>query len=438
MIETKNKECKGHSRCQRIPVSDGLCAFHLPSDHKNSLSCDKYNDLLIEEIKEAKENRDDIFELHWEGFNFPKDHVLFDFLKFEAVSEKLSKSWINIRESNIQNILIAARDIHTLILSDSIVHGDTTIGVADIRRISTGKTIFHGKFHCASRTHEFDARGAIFEDEFSFTATIYKRAIFTNCRFLKSCIFSGVSGQVFENNADNEFRIVGFDYSIFGKPNETLFQDVDLRKASFNSVALVDVRFNNTNFYQEELNRNGLYNEVKELQKNNKPSSNQAKNNNTIKRFHHLIYEYRQIRMAMESNKEYTKAHDFYIGEMESRQRQNWSFVIGLYRFSSHFGTNYTRAFCILICMFIIHFFLSIILSPDISILKLCCDSNMANNWLQLSDIAIHSISTGTLQRVGLLENTSNWQSLIDLIFRVLIPIQAAMFVLALRNKTKR
>lgn len=441
MVENQNKKCKGHSHCKRKPYSGDLCEFHLPADHKKVLTCDNYDDLLLKEIEEAVENKDGLYELHWHGFNFPKDHVLFHFLKFEAVRDRLAKSWINIQESNIQGILIS-RDIKTLILSDATVHADTIIGVVGIDRLSMGRTNFRGKFHCASNTNEIDARGAIFDDEFSFAANIYERAIFTNCRFHKSCFFTGRDGSLFEKKADNRFRIVGFNYSIFGNPTQTLFQDVDLRMASFKSVSLLGVRFYNTNFYQKNLNRNGLYNELQELQRSDGTIHSlfrvKKTDNNSVKRFRHLIHEYRQLRMAMENNKDYIKAHDFYIGEMESRQLGEWKFVLALYRFSSYYGTNYIRALLILACLFLLHFLLTIGLSTDWQLQKLFCGPDVSAAWRRLIDIVIHSLSTGTLQRIGLLQDLSGWQNLIDILFRIMIPVQVAMFVLALRNMTKR
>ena len=440
MVDSQSEKCKGHNLCNRKPYSGELCEFHLPVDHEMALTCDDYDTLLLKEVEEAVENKNGKYELRWHGFNFPKGHILFEHVKFHAVTDRLAKSWINIQESNIQDILIT-NNIDTLILSDATIHADTIISVVKIDIISMKNTKFLGKFHCASKTLEFKAPNAMFYDEFSFAASIHKIAIFTNCRFLKSCTFHGVAGFVFEDDGDNKFKVAGFDSAIFGKPKETLFQDVDLRMASFKSVSLIGVRFYNTKFYQQELLRNGLYNEVVELKRINDNISRKIKSKQTEsskKRFKNLIHEYRQLRMAMENNKNYIKAHDFYVGEMEARQRLENNFILVLYRFSSYFGTNYVRAFGILACLFLLHFSLTIILSTNWQVKKLCFGSDIVAAWGRLADIAIHSLSTGTLQRIGLLKDLSGWQNFVDILFRVMIPVQVGMFILALRNKTKR
>ncbi len=442
MAESRNEKCRGYHLCARDPYSDGLCKFHLPVDHKKALTRDDYDALLIKEIEEAVENEKGFYELHWHGFNFPKNHVLFDIVKYEVVRDRLAKSWINIEESNIQRILIGVYNFRTLILSRATIHADTTIGVTGIDNISMGNAKFLGKFHCASKTKTFDARGAIFNGEFTFGSTIYELARFNGCRFHNSCHFYGIDGLLFGDKTDNNFKVVGFDNVIFGKPTQTLFQDVDLRKASFNAVSLVGVRFNNTDFYQQELGRNGICNEVKELQRRvgttRKWFTRTKPDNNSLKHNRNLIHEYRQLRMAMENNKDYVKAHEFYVGEMEARQRREWSFILKLYRISSYYGTNYKKALRYLALLFIVHFILTIILSTHWQVQKLFSGPDVAAAWNRLADIAMHSLSTGTLQRIGLLKDLSGWQNLIDISFRLLIPIQTAMFVLALRNKTKR
>jgi len=442
MSVSRNEKCLGHHLCDRGIYSDGFCALHLPEDHIKALSCDDYDALLVKEIEEAEKGDNGIYTIRWHGLNFPKNHVLFGFRNFETVKDRLADCWINIEESNIQQILIGPYDIHNLILSRATIHGDTSIGVTRIDYIGIEKANFLGKFHCAAKTKTIMARDAIFNDEFTFGSTIYGLANFNGSRFHNSCHFYGVDGLLFGDKADNNFKVAGFDHVIFEKPIQTLFRDVDLHKASFKAVSLVGVRFNNTDFYQQELNRNGIYNEVKELQRRVETKrwwfSGKKADKHSIKRNRDLIHEYRQLRMAMENNKDYVKAHEFYIGEMEARQRHHWSFILALYRFSSYCGTNYVRAFKVLFSLFVLHFVLTIISSTNLQVQKLFSEPDLVAAWGRLGDIVIHSLSTGTLQRIGLLKDLSGWQNLIDLFFRVFIPIQTAMFVLALRNKTKR
>ncbi len=440
MEKNQSAKCRGHLRCDRAPYIDDLCKFHLSADHNHALTCDEYNGLLVKEIKEAVQTNG-IFAFHWHGFNFPKNHVLFDFGIFDEVKDRLANGWFNIEGSNIQNIRVGMYKIHQLIISEAVVHGETMIPVIEIERINFGNSIFRAKFHCASKTSEFDARGAVFDGDFSFASAVSELANFTGCRFNQACVFHGTTGSVFGTDGIDRFKAVGFDGAIFGNPLQTTFQDVDLRKASFKSASLVGVRFYNTNFFQPYLNRNGLYKEVKELQRNKNECCRikigKKTDDKNIKRYRHLIHEYRQLRMAMEAGKDFSKAHDFYIGEMKARQRRKWSFILSLYRLSSYYGTKYGRAFGVLFSLFLIHFFLTVIISTDVELLQLVFKSDTAA-WGKVGDVVLHSLATGSLQRVDLLGQSSFWQQLVDVAFRLLIPAQAAMFVLALRNMTKR
>lgn len=432
-MTTTTEKCKAHSCCKRKVFSNGYCRLHISSKFGHApLSPDEFDEILVKEIEDAEKDDSGQYNLYWHGLDFPADHVLFNFENYERVRDRLADCWINVQDSNIQHIYIATYNIRKLILSGATIQGNTTIGVTDIGEISMEKTSFLGKFHCASRTRTFDALGASFSSEFSFASTVYELARFNGTRFHESCHFHSADGFLFGTEKNDSFRVVGFDNVTFGKPTQTLFQNVDLRKASFKAVSLVGVRFINTNFYQGEFGRNGIYNEIILLKK----SSGNKKN--TLQRKRELIHEYRQLRMAMENGKDYSKAHDFYIGEMEARQSRKWSFMLYLYGKSSFYGTSYTKAFSWILVLLAIHITITASLTPDFRFMKLFFGSDILECWGKFSDIAIHSLSTGTLQRIGLLSNISNWQNLVDIAFRVLLPIQTAMFVLALRNKTKR
>jgi uncharacterized protein YjbI with pentapeptide repeats len=439
MKENEISKCNGHEHCERTVFDSGLCRLHLPADHKNSLHCDDYDQLLIDEIKQTRIRDDDKFALHWEGLNFPKDHSLFENRKYDEVRDKLEKSWINISYSNIQNIRVISYAIQELILSHSMIHGNTQFPVIKIDRLIMDSSKFLGKFHCASVSVDVDARNAVFEDEFAFFATISDYTNFTNCRFKKSCLFYGSRSPIFGKKNDHDFKIAGFDNTIFESPAQVLFQDVDLRKASFKSVSLVGVRFYNANFYQDDLSRNGLYNEVSFLKKPNSNILNaNSKKLKNKKHYDHLMHEYRQLRMAMENLKDFDNSHDFYFGEMESRKNREWNPVLWIYRCSSCYGTKYIRAGIILLVLFLIHLILTTILSTNLTIQNSFCSQDTILDGIRLRDATLHSLSTVTLQRFNLNENLSFCQCALDTFFRIIFPIQAAMFLLALRNMTKR
>lgn len=380
-----------------------------------------------------------IFVIHWENTIFPRGHKLFSFGIFEDVKDKLEKAWINLSGSEFQGIGLETHNFYELILSDSTVHGSCMIPVMNINRLSLQRVVFNGSFHCASKSREVDARQAIFHKDFSFASVVSERIHFGGCRFKKSCVFHGSAGQPFGGDNVDEFRVVGFDNSIFEKPDQTIFKDVDLTKASFKSVSLVGVRFYNTEFYQEELGRNGLLDDVKEHSKQKQKQNSSSKlDRHAKKRYSYIVHEYRQLRMAMESSKDYEKSHDFYFGEMEARQKVKRNIIICIYNISSKYGTSYKRAFGFLFGMFALHFLMTIAISTNMQVMKLF---DPQYTWAvidRIGELALHSFSTGTLQKAKVMVSVSDWQNFFDIVFRLLIPAQGAMFALAVRNKAKR
>ena len=94
MTETNIKKCIGyHSSCERAAYADGYCQLHLPSDHTVRLNCDEYDTLLLDEIKSAIPNKKGLYVLKWQGFNFPDNHVLFNYTKFHEVKDRLVCAW---------------------------------------------------------------------------------------------------------------------------------------------------------------------------------------------------------------------------------------------------------------------------------------------------------------------------------------------------------
>ena len=144
MTESQKEKCKGYLHCERDSYIDGYCKFHLPVNHKKVLTCDQYDDLLMENIKEAVADEEGNYALHWHGFNFPKDHVLFGSVKYEEFRDRLSKSWINIQESNIQDIFIATLNIRELIISYATIHGKTKM-TSTQKKQATATTVKGGE-----------------------------------------------------------------------------------------------------------------------------------------------------------------------------------------------------------------------------------------------------------------------------------------------------
>jgi uncharacterized protein YjbI with pentapeptide repeats len=98
----------------------------------------------------------------------------------------------------------------------------------------------------------------------------------------------------------------------FASPNQVTFTTANLSKVYFRGTNLRGARFYAVNWYQPELGRNGLYDEIFI-----------AKNPDGAFRHLHLpVLEEtcRNLRAALEDSRNYAEAADFYVGEMEARR----------------------------------------------------------------------------------------------------------------------
>ena len=96
---------------------------------------------------------------------------------------------------------------------------------------------------------------------------------------------------------------------VFLKPAQTVFTDVDLSLVHFRGTNLRGARFLGVKWWQPALRRNGLRDEVFVLTTSDGPFR------------HHslpaLEETCRNLRVALEENRDFNTASDFYIGEME-------------------------------------------------------------------------------------------------------------------------
>lgn len=208
-----------------------------------------------------------------------------------------------------------------------------------------------------------------------------------------------------------------FEGVVFLKPDQTLFSLANLSRVHFRGTNLRGVRFLDVNWWQPELGRNGLYDEVfirlsedGPFRYGNLPA---------------LEETCRNARVALEENRSFNAASDFYIGEMETARarlpflRRHIFSVLAWYRFVSNYGTSVGTAIRILIYLFFFHLALSVRFSST-------------GIDFQNVDLALKTFKVLTLQKI--IENP-NW---IDAVFTVLAPIQITMLVMAFRSRIKR
>jgi uncharacterized protein YjbI with pentapeptide repeats len=226
--------------------------------------------------------------------------------------------------------------------------------------------------------------------------------------------------------------IVHMENVYFLRPERVKFMGVDLFRAHLIGTDMRGVHFYDVGWYQEELGRKGLQDEV--LVKNSWDKNDR----NYL--YPRVEAEYRNIRVALEDNKDYSSATDFYVGEMETRRQRMGFFrkylfsVEAGYRHLSIYGSSIWRAVSILAILIVLHTFLTCLLLAN-------CDPNKISK-MQATDsfwsVLTNSLKILTLQRSGPFIEIGGWQTSLDAVFQIIGPIQIALVVLAMRARIKR
>ncbi len=214
----------------------------------------------------------------------------------------------------------------------------------------------------------------------------------------------------------------------FVNSTKVLFDCVDMMNMRLQGTNMRGVRLYDVDFYQEKLKRSGIYDEIYIHSLNDKTK---------------LHYElprvessYRNLRASIEDSKDYDTATDFYVGEMEAKRQQlsflrrNVFSVVALYKLLSVYGSSPLRAFLVMVALFGLHFAVSsVIISNDLTI------GELAGNGVE---VLLRSLKVSTLQKVNDANSIPLSLGYLDSIYRVLTPVQIALFGLAVRARIKR
>ena len=148
---------------------------------------------------------------------------------------------------------------------------------------------------------------------------------------------------------------------------------------------------------------------------------------------------YRKIRIALEENREYRVANDFYYREMTYRYKGAHKIkreftVSALYGHLSVYGVRPLRAFTVLLILVGVHALgtgaISGVFTSSLDL------SHTAETVQGVLASALRSLQIMSFQRVPPEPNIG--QGFIDVLMRILGAVQIALFSLALRNQTRR
>jgi uncharacterized protein YjbI with pentapeptide repeats len=247
--------------------------------------------------------------------------------------------------------------------------------------------------------------------------------------------------------------VTHFENVLFTAPKLVEFDGVDLSKVIFSGTDLKDITFIGNNWWQQELGRSGLYEDA-------------LYNKHTD---YHILSElmprlensYRNIRLSLENIKDFSRANDFFVGEMSAQRRQlpffqrNLLSVNALYYYFSNYGTSPTKC---LLWFLLLAFFQSILIvwiggmnSPvalhdfwntvyqvPLNLAHLKEEICAGADWL--FKVFIFSLENMTLQKPDIPSGVeqSSLFLFIKFVFSIVGPINAGLLALTIRARIKR
>jgi len=268
----------------------------------------------------------------------------------------------------------------------------------------------------------------------------FSEAIFNYSKFAKRTYFDGPDKEkLFSKTFQTHFISVEFQ-----KPEDVLFRMVNLSKCFLVNTDLSKVELTGVEWYTKKglfFTRKAVYDEV---------SGEKDKNYQLIEKL------YRQLKKNFEGRGSYGEAGDFHYGEMEMRRLSHrWFFrylsLTSLYKILSGYGEKYWLALFWLF-LFLLFFSLAYLVigmklqtakvvemriiqySPALSF-HIFLDHNF---WWDYYQSLIHSLEIATFQRDKAFVPISTTGRLFEILETILIPIQVALSVLAVRRRFRR
>ena len=290
-----------------------------------------------------------------------------------------------------------------------------------------------------------------------FIDTIFQNADFTGTKIKGQMKFMGIRSE--RSAKKKEPWFANFRYLEFGEKGVLKLADLSLARAQFAGTDLRRVEFNNVSWpswwwravvYDEIqlhqrkwayiaylLKYGGLWgkrNPVKGLENKRKKGLQHKPKNPSYKDFESVERLYRQLKTNYEEERDFKRVGDFHYGEMEMHRRSSkWRWFpfywYNFYRWLSGYGERPSWALgwlaALLVGMAALGWWLG---------LKVFNPPHIAN----FGDSFIYLLQKSTLQRPNWAEPVGFGGKLVAGLSVLLIPGQAALFLLALRNRLGR
>jgi len=159
---------------------------------------------------------------------------------------------------------------------------------------------------------------------------------------------------------------------------------------------------------------------------------------------HELVsLAYQQLVSNFEDKGFYDLAEDCYIGSMEMKRLDPLRplfvrVILTLYRGASMYGSDYSRAFAVLLGMIVAAGLLFALPSAGLAVTQLSNVHQSVSGWRRLPSGLFHAFEIASFQRDTLYSANTVFGRLMSMIAGIFIPSQLALFLLAVRRRFRR
>ena len=478
--------CKNLDRVYTDADGKDYCVFHAPQGEKRVL-LEKFNERVFERIREAQRQDEPcdlsgtVFEGDVSFSQFDKDHPLpdinFSNAQFSKIVDFMGARFSNkahFKETHFSEavLFIETRFSGDTDFSDALFNGGSFFeethfnGKTKFMNAQFSKDVFFENTRFSKNTNFRFVRigkgGSVHFRNTSFS----KRAVFDNLHILEKARL------IFWNSDETKTFLEKSSFMLLDIEGSLVFERVDLSKALFSNTQMRNIDFVNIKWSRLGWRgwRNVLYDEIDLFEGIKKGS---GEDDNRPKTFYakYLYFKgwltgechgddirkveilYRRMKNKYRTLQNWPEVSNWHYGEKEMYRKENafrryfpLSFSF-LYWLSSGYGERYVRAGVALGVLIVI-------LSLGLAWTGLDATGVLGSNHGDFHGITSITLKTLDLKSIGaLLINTlkyatfqkdiiffprNMWGEIVRLLAQILIPIQTALFIMAVRNRFRR
>ena len=373
-----------------------------------------------------------------------KDEQGNEYCIFHAPSGKKGPEPGQFNEQVFSKIRRAKLDNSLCNLSGTVFDRDMNFAGLELPRINFFEAEFSGEADFSRATFNREAYfwGATFSGKANFwRATFSGKASFSGATFSGEAGFEGATFSGKADFSEATFSEAAWFYSdtFIGEDedteinlqnlqikNEIRFEKVNLKRVTFLDTDLMKIDFVNCDWIDEKGREKILYDE--------KRLSTPA-NTDSLKKVESL---YRRLKLKCATSQNWPEVSIWHYGEKEMRRKRGARFwVTWLYWVSSGYAERPVRAAVWLGGLILgISLLMSFIeLKPSADAPQWICDPSWGTRLLACF---LNTLQYATFQKTYFFEPLTPFGSILKTIAQFLIPLQTALFILAVRNKHRR